>query len=70
MRQTPRVKVIRRALRLSKEEFAVRYHVPLKVVEDWESRAAEPDDVARAYLLAIAGDPEGVADALVARKAS
>ena len=63
--KTPRVRIIRRALRLTAEDFATRYRIPLRVIQDWEQHIAEPDPVARAYLRAIAGDPDGVAKALL-----
>jgi putative transcriptional regulator len=66
-RQTPRARVIRRALRLTQEEFAARYHIPIGTLRDWEQGRAEPDQPARAYLRAIAGDPHAVQRALEAR---
>lgn len=62
----PRVKVIRRALRLTQEEFSARYKIPLGTLRDWEQGRSEPDQPARAYLKVIAVDPEGTARALVA----
>jgi putative transcriptional regulator len=64
LRRVPRVKTLRRALRLTQEEFAARYQIPLGTLRDWEQQRAEPDRPARAYLRAIAGDPEGVRRAL------
>jgi putative transcriptional regulator len=64
MRQTPRVKVIRRALQLSQEEFAARFHIPLGTLRDWEQGRKEPDAAARAYLKVIGRDPKAVAKAL------
>jgi putative transcriptional regulator len=66
MKQTPRLKIIRRALGLTQEEFAARYQIPLGTLRDWEQGAAEPDQAARAYLRAIAGDPAAVQNALQA----
>jgi putative transcriptional regulator len=63
-RRVPRVKTLRRALGLTQEEFAARYHIPLGTLRDWEQGRSEPDQPARAYLTAIAGDPEGVHRAL------
>ena len=60
MKQTPRVKIIRRALNLTQEEFAARYHIPLGTLRDWEQGRAEPDQPTRAYLTLIALDPEHV----------
>jgi putative transcriptional regulator len=64
MRPTPRLKIIRRALGLTQEEFAARYQIPLGTLRDWEQGAKKPDQAARAYLRAIAGDPAGVLRAL------
>ena len=36
MRQTPRLKIIRRALGLTQEEFAARFQIPLGTLRDWE----------------------------------
>jgi putative transcriptional regulator len=64
MKPVPRSKTIRRALRLTQEEFAARYHIPLGTLRDWEQGVCEPDQTARAYLRAIAGDPGAVHRAL------
>ena len=60
MKQTPRVKIIRRSLDLTQEEFAQRYHIPLGTLRDWEQGRAEPDQPTRAYLTLIARDPDQV----------
>jgi putative transcriptional regulator len=60
----PRTKTLRRALSLTQEEFAARYHIPLGTLRDWEQGRCEPDQPARAYLTVIAHDPEGVKHAL------
>ena len=60
MKSTPRVKIIRRALDFTQEEFAERYHIPLGTLRDWEQGRAEPDQPTRAYLTLIARDPEHV----------
>lgn len=64
MKRTPQVKIIRRALELTQEEFAARYHVPLGTLRDWEQGRAEPDQPTRAYLTLIARDPKRVAQTL------
>jgi putative transcriptional regulator len=64
MKRTPQVKLIRRALSLTQEEFAGRFHIPLGTLRDWEQGAAVPDQSARAYLTVIARDPEAVRKAL------
>jgi putative transcriptional regulator len=63
MKRTPQVKVIRRALGISQEDFASRYHIPIGTLRDWEQGRGEPDQAARAYLTVIARDPEGVRQA-------
>jgi len=59
-RRVPRAKTLRRALALTQEEFAARYHIPLGTLRNWEQGRCEPDQTARAYLIVIAHDPEGV----------
>ena len=63
-RRIPRIKTLRRALGLTQEEFAGRYHVPLGTLRDWEQGRTQPDQPARAYLTVIAHDPDGVYRAL------
>jgi putative transcriptional regulator len=64
MKRTPQVKIIRRALGMTQEEFAVRYHIPLGTLRDWEQGRAVPDRPTQAYLTVIARSPEGVQQAL------
>jgi putative transcriptional regulator len=66
--RVPRVRTLRRALGLTQEEFANRYHIPLGMLRDWEERRSEPDQPARAYLRVIAHNPDGVRLALEAHK--
>jgi putative transcriptional regulator len=63
-RRVPRVKTMRRALRLTQEEFAARYHIPLGTLRDWEQGRSEPDQTAKAYLKVIAANPDGIYQAL------
>jgi putative transcriptional regulator len=64
MKRTPQVKVIRRALDLSQEEFAERFRIPLGTVRDWEQGRKDPDAAARAYLIVIGRNPAAVSEAL------
>jgi putative transcriptional regulator len=64
MRRTPQVRVIRRALGLSQEEFAARFHIPLGTLRDWEQGRKNPDTAARAYLRVIGHNPAAVTEAL------
>jgi putative transcriptional regulator len=63
-RRVSRVKTLRRALGLTQEEFAARYHIPLGTLRDWEQGRSEPDQPARAYLVVIARAPQKVAELL------
>lgn len=63
-RRVPRARTLRRSLGLTQEEFAARFQIPLGTLRDWEQGRAEPDQTARAYLKAIAGDAEAVQRAL------
>jgi putative transcriptional regulator len=63
-RRVPRAKTLRRALALTQDEFAARYHISAGTLRDWEQGRCEPDQTSRAYLAVIAHDPEGVKRAL------
>jgi putative transcriptional regulator len=64
MKRTPQVKVMRRALGLSQEEFSTKFHIPLGTLRDWEQGRKEPDAAAKAYLRVIGREPEAVGRAL------
>lgn len=64
MVRTPHVRVIRRALALSQEEFSARFHIPLGTLRDWEQGRKDPDAAARAYLTVIGRNPAAVSEAL------
>jgi putative transcriptional regulator len=64
LKRTPQVKVIRRALGLSQEEFSARFRIPLGTLRDWEQGRKDPDAAAKAYLAVIARDPAAVTAAL------
>lgn len=64
MKRTPQVKIIRRALALSQEEFSSRFQIPLGTLRDWEQGRKDPDAAARAYLVVIGRKPEAVLEAL------
>jgi putative transcriptional regulator len=57
----PRVFVVRRALKLTAEEFAERYQIPAALVREWEAGASQPDGAAVTYLAMIAHNPDGIA---------
>ena len=64
LKRTPQVKVVRRALGLSQEEFSARFRIPLGTLRDWEQGRKDPDAAAKAYLVVIARDPAAVSAAL------
>jgi putative transcriptional regulator len=61
MRRVPRVTTLRRLLKLTRQEFAVRYQIPLATLRDWEAGRAAPNATERTYLKVIARDYERVA---------
>jgi putative transcriptional regulator len=68
--RVPRIGIIRRALRLSQQDFAAHYHIPIGTLRDWEQGRKEPDAAAKAYLHVIASEPEMVRKALARRRGS
>jgi putative transcriptional regulator len=64
MKRTPQAKVIRRALKMTQEEFASQFQIAIGTLRDWEQNRYEPDGAAKAYLKVIAKEPEAVRRAL------
>jgi putative transcriptional regulator len=58
------VKAIRRALRMSQDEFATVYRIPLATLKNWEQGRRQPDAPAAAYLRAIKRRPKEVMEAV------
>src|SRR3977135_2298724 len=69
MKRRPRAYIVRRALRMTQEEFAEAYGIPIGTLRDWEQGRTEPDQANRAYLKVIAGDPAVGKRALTQRPA-
>ena len=61
----PQIRTLRRALKLSQEDFAARYHIPVGTLRDWEQGRKEPDAAAKAFLRVIAREPDTVRKALL-----
>jgi len=55
--EVPDVRAIRRQLRMSQQEFARVYHIPLATLKNWEQGRRQPDAPAAAYLELIAKRP-------------
>lgn len=64
MNPVPNAREIRKRLRLSQEQFAASFHLPLGTVRDWELGRREPDTAARNFLRVIEVNPEAVKQAL------
>jgi putative transcriptional regulator len=64
MKRTPRVTIIRRAFRMTQEEFAEAFRIPIGTLRDWEQGRTEPDQANQAYLKVIAVAPHTVRKAL------
>jgi putative transcriptional regulator len=58
------VKATRAKLKLSQEQFAETYGIPLRTVQSWEQGVLQPDATARAYLKTIGKIPAQVRNAL------
>ena len=59
-RPAPPSRALRLRMKLSQEQFAEQFAIPIGTLRDWEQRRKEPDAAARAYLRVIAAEPEMV----------
>jgi putative transcriptional regulator len=60
------VKALRTKMKLTQEEFALRFCLSVARVRDWEQGRSSPDGAVRAYLKVIEREPKAVARALSA----
>jgi putative transcriptional regulator len=58
------VRKIRLATGLSRAEFARKFALDARALQDWEQGRRKPDRAARAYLKVIAHKPKAVVEAL------
>ena len=58
------IRKIRLATGLSRAEFARRYALDVRALQEWEQGRRRPDRAARAYLTVIAKKPKAVEEAL------
>lgn len=58
------VRAVRAATGLSRAEFARRFALDPRALQDWEQGRRRPDRAARAYLTVIARHPDAVIEAL------
>jgi len=59
------VRAVRASTGLSRAEFARRFALDPRALQDWEQGRRRPDRAARAYLTVIARRPEAVVEALM-----
>jgi putative transcriptional regulator len=64
MRPVPNPRRIRERLKLTQEQFAEKFEIPLGTLRDWEQGVSYPDSAARTLLRVIDKDPEAVVKAL------
>ena len=60
--EIPDVRAIRRELRMSQQEFARVYRIPLATLKNWEQGRRQPDAPTAAYLELIAKSPREAGD--------
>jgi putative transcriptional regulator len=70
MRLAPNPKRIRQRLRMTQEQFAAGFQVPLGTLRDWEQGTRIPDSAARTLLRVIDRNPELVLATLAADPAT
>ena len=58
------IKIIRIGMGLTRAEFARKYDLDARALQDWEQGRRKPDRAARAYLKVIAHQPKAVEKAL------
>ena len=59
-----RIGALRRRMKLSRREFAHRFGLDARAVQDWEQGRRVPDRAARVLLTVIDRDPDAVVRAL------
>ena len=69
-RRVPNVRALRLGMKLTQEEFAARFGLPLGTVRDWEQGAHRPDRAAQVLLRVIAKNPDAVIRALKEKPAA
>jgi putative transcriptional regulator len=60
------VREIREGQGLTRDEFAERYGLQVRAVQEWEQGRRKPESAVRAYMLVIKNQPAAVRKALTA----
>jgi len=63
-RRVPNVRTIRRSMKLTQQQFAERFGLPLGTIRDWEQGVHRPDRAGQILLTVIAKNPDAVTRAL------
>ena len=66
VREPVDVRALRSKLGLSQSEFASRYGISLRTLQEWEQGRTRPDSTVCAYLTVIERNPQAVIEALSA----
>jgi len=69
VRRGPDVRSLRERLGLSQEEFAERFQISLRTIQEWEQRRRVPEGPALTLLRVIERDPRAVERALAGSSA-
>lgn len=64
LRRVPNPKQIRKRLKMTQQQFAAQFGLPLGILRDWEQGTREPDSAAKSYLRVIAKNSQAVIQAL------
>ena len=62
--RVPNPKEIRKRLKMTQQQFAAQFELPIGTLRDWEQGTREPDSAAKSYLRVIAKNSQAVIDAL------
>ena len=65
-----KVRLLRRALKMTRAEFATAFGIPERTLQHWEQGTREPDEASLSYLAVIAEIPERVRRVHVGRRKS
>ena len=65
-----KVRLLRRALKMTRAEFADAYGIPERTLQHWEQGTREPDEASLSYLAVIADMPERVRRVHLGRRRS
>lgn len=65
-----KVRLLRRALKMTRAQFADAYGIPERTLQHWEQGTREPDEASLSYLAVIADMPERVRKVHLVRRRS